>query len=88
MNKLEILINRLNKIEIKIEIISNFPWIYLHKINNIFVKEITFDSNHGFNIAYLTMNHKSDEYVLVNTTEMFKLIKKHKNEYKRISRTK
>ena len=32
-------INRLGKLGIEVDLISNFPWIYLYKINSKKVKE-------------------------------------------------
>jgi len=80
MNEIETLINRLNKIGIKIEVKANYPWIYLDKINGVKVTE-TFMANHGFTVAWLPI--RTDEEVsLSDVTEIFKLIRK----YERISK--
>ena len=34
MDKLETFIRRLSKLNINIELVGNYPWIYLDKINN------------------------------------------------------
>lgn len=51
--KLNILKNRLSKLNINVEFFGNYPYIYLYKINGISVKEKTLDSEHGFNIGWL-----------------------------------
>lgn len=48
MENLNIFINRLKKIGITVELIGNYPWIYLDKVNSIKV-EGKFEGNHGFN---------------------------------------
>ncbi len=74
MNKIEILINRLNKIGISLEIISNFPWIYLIKVNNNIVIE-KFHSESSFTIAFVPI---SGHINFTNIKEIFKIIRKYK----------
>lgn len=51
MNELVKLINRLKKININIELIGNYPWIYLDKINGKKVFE-KYEAEHGFTIGF------------------------------------
>lgn len=76
MNKIEIFIKRLKKINIELEIISNFPWIYLTKINGKSIDE-KFQSNHYFTLAFWPIKeHKTLEFT--NISEIFKIIRKYK----------
>jgi hypothetical protein len=75
MNELEVFIKRLKKIGINIEIITNYPWIYIYKINEKTVKE-KFMANHGFTVAFMPI-HKEQKLELTDISEIFKLIKKY-----------
>lgn len=75
MNKIDIFIKRLQKIGIFVEIVGNYPWIYLYKINNKKVKE-KFQGNHGFTIAFLPIK-KDQELQFTDISEIFKLIRKY-----------
>jgi hypothetical protein len=75
MNELELFIKRLKKIGINIEIVTNYPWIYIYKINEKTVKE-KFMANHGFTIAFMPI-HKEQKLKLTDTKEIFKLIRKY-----------
>ena len=47
MNRAERFCLRLQRIGITVELMGNFPWIYLRKVNGIEVQE-RFGGNHGF----------------------------------------
>lgn len=81
MEKLDIFINRLNKIGITIELFGNYPWIYLDKINNIKVTE-TFLANHGFTIMFLP-KRRGENSEFTDIKENFKLIRLYTNNDKR-----
>ena len=70
MDKLETFIRRLSKLNINIELVGNYPWIYLDKINNKKVVE-KFTANHGFTIMFSTTKE------FTNISEIFKLIRKY-----------
>lgn len=70
-NKVSVLIDRLNKIGIHLELKGNIPWIYLYKINGKKVTE-KYYSEYGFTIAYY-----NNEIKFPDTKEMFKLIRKY-----------
>tara|TARA_R110002020_G_scaffold279976_2_gene495764 strand:- start:520 stop:780 length:261 start_codon:yes stop_codon:yes gene_type:complete len=44
-------VRRLNKINIEVELRSNWPWIYLYSVNDNFVEE-RYYGNHGFTAFY------------------------------------
>lgn len=51
MGELQIIQRRLSKIGVDVEFASNYPWVYLYKINGLLVEE-TYKSEHGFTIAF------------------------------------
>jgi len=77
MNILEKLIYRLKKINIEIELIGNYPWVYLHKVNGNKVTD-KFMANHGFTIAFLPTKINDDTITLTDISEIFKIIRKYK----------
>ena len=74
-NVINRLVPRLRKIGIEVELIGNYPWIYLRKVNGNQVKE-TFCANHGFTIAFVPLNDEKME--LTDITEIFKTIRKYR----------
>lgn len=63
-------IERLERCGIKVELLANYPWIYLDKINGQKVTE-KFQGNHGFTVAFLT----NRGYNFTDIGEIFKLIR-------------
>lgn len=51
MTTLTSFVDRLNKIGISVGIVSNFPWLYLDKVNELQVWQ-RYNANHGYNIAW------------------------------------
>lgn len=74
MNELERLKIRLHKIGIDISMVSNFPWVYLYKINDKVVKD-KFKSNYGFTIAFLSL--VEEEPKLTDLNKIFETIRKY-----------
>ena len=74
-HKLTIFTNRLKKLNIKIELMGNFPWVYLRKVNNKQVKE-KFMANHGFCIGFLPAM-ANQEFQFTDLKEIFKIIRKY-----------
>lgn len=74
--ELPIFINRLKKIGITVELVGNYPWIYLHKVNGKRVTE-RFQANHGFTIAFHPIR-KSQLFKFTDLKEIFKIIRKYK----------
>lgn len=75
MDKLNIFTNRLRKIAINVELISNYPWMYIDKINGKKVTEI-FRAEHGFTVAFLPIRN-DQELNFTDIGEIFKLIRKY-----------
>ncbi len=73
-------IERLKKIGIEVELVGNYPWIYIDKINGRRVTE-RFEGNHGFTIAFLPVRN-DQEMEFTDISEIFKLIRKYVKEDK------
>jgi hypothetical protein len=73
-------IERLKKIGIEVELVGNYPWIYIDKINGKRVTE-RFKGNHGFTIAFLPVRN-DQEMEFTDIVEIFKLIRKYVKEDK------
>jgi hypothetical protein len=77
-NVLSRLVPRLKKIGINIEMVGNYPWIYLEKVNgNRIKKDDYFHGNHGFTIAFYPIR-KGQVMELTDIREVFKIIRKYK----------
>ena len=74
--KLDIFVERLKKIGITVELVGNYPWIYLDKVNEQKVTE-KFESNHGFTIGFLPIR-ANKPFQFTDLTEIFKIIRKYK----------
>lgn len=78
MNKdvISVFVGRLNRIGIQVELIGNYPWIYLNTVNGNRVKE-RFLGNHGFTVAWYPV--KSGEKIkLTDISEIFRIIRKYR----------
>jgi hypothetical protein len=76
--KLDVFRNRMKKLNIDIELISNYPWIYINSVNgNIVKSKDYFGGNHGFTIGFLP-TRPDKEFHFTDITEIFKLIRKYK----------
>jgi len=75
MEEITLFVNRMKNIGITIELVSNYPWIYLHKINGCVVKE-KYLANHGFTIAFYPIR-TNQKIKLTDIGEIFKLIRKY-----------
>ena len=77
-NVLNRLVPRLKKIGITIEMVGNYPWIYLEKVNgNRIQREDYFCGNHGFTIAFLPIK-PNVKMELTDIKEVFKVIRKYR----------
>lgn len=70
-NKLQTLVNRLNKIGVHIELMSDTPYIYLRKINGKIVRE-KLDPNYKVIIGKYNNNIE-----LTNISKLFEVIRKY-----------
>lgn len=75
MDELTIFIERLKKININLELFTNYPWIYIDKINGKKVTE-RFQGKYGFTLAFLPIRI-NEKLKLTDKTEIFKLIRKY-----------
>jgi hypothetical protein len=77
-NVINRLVPRLKKIGINVELVGNYPWIYLEKVNGNRVKrEDFFLGNHGFTIAFLPIR-KDQKMELTDIKKVFEIIRKYK----------
>jgi len=51
INRISLFVKRLEKIGVRVDLLGNFPWVYLHKVNDVKV-EGSFHADHGFCIGY------------------------------------
>jgi hypothetical protein len=77
-NVLNRIIRRLKKIGIELEMVGNYPWIYLEKVNgNRIKKQDYFCGDHGFTIAFLPI--RNDQVMeLTDIREVFRIIRKYR----------
>ena len=75
MQKITSFVERLKKIGIEVELWSNYPWIYLDKVNGVSVEEV-FRGNHGFTIAFHPIR-PGQELQFTDITEIFKILRKY-----------
>jgi hypothetical protein len=77
-NVLNRIVRRLKKINIELEMVGNYPWIYLEKVNgNRIKRKDYFYGNHGFTIAFLPI--RNDQVMeLTDIKEVFRIIRKYR----------
>jgi hypothetical protein len=73
---IEIFRERLLKIGIEIQMVGNFPWVYLEKVNGKLVTE-RFLGNHGFTIGFMPVR-TDREFSFTDITEIFKILRKYR----------
>jgi hypothetical protein len=77
MDELQIFINRLSKIGIKVQFVANYPWIYLDRVQNKMVQG-TFQGNHGFTAFFLRIrNDDPVKYRITDISTVFKKIREY-----------
>jgi hypothetical protein len=78
MNVLDRLVLRLKAINIEIELIGNYPWVYLYKVNgNAIKKEDYYLANHGFTISFMPMSER-EKMEIIDIKKTFELIRKYR----------
>lgn len=75
MDKLTVFVDRLKRIGIDVELMGNYPWIYIDTINGKKVTE-QFMGNWGFTIAFLPIRI-GKEIEFTDIGEIFQLIRKY-----------
>jgi len=78
-DKIKVFVERLKKIGIEVKLVGNYPWVYIDEICGIKVKE-KFEGNWGFTLIFLPARTDSPPSEFTDITEIFKLIRKYKNE--------
>lgn len=73
--KLDVFVKRMKKIGIDIQLLGNYPWIYIDRINGIRVKE-KYMADHGWTIAFLPVR-RDRELQFTDINEIFKIIRKY-----------
>ena len=77
-NVINRLVPRLKKIGINVELVGNYPWVYLEKVNsNRINKEDFFRGNHGFTIAFYPIR-AGQTMELTDIRKVFEIIRKYK----------
>jgi hypothetical protein len=78
LGKLAIFRNRMKKLNIDIELMGNYPWIYIYKINGKTIqREDYYEGNHGFTIGFLPIRPDQD-FHFTDITKIFELVRKYK----------
>lgn len=77
MSELEIFVKRLKKIGIEVELIGNYPWIYLDKVNGNKLTKERYMGNHGFTIAFLPVR-REERLRFTDISEIFKVIRQYR----------
>ena len=84
-DKIKVFVERLKKIGIEVKLVGNYPWVYIDEICGIKVKE-KFEGNWGFTLIFLPARTDSPPSEFTDITEIFKLIRKYKNEKVQITK--
>lgn len=78
IDKLQQFKRRLLKIDIKIVLVSNTPWVYLKAVNDHEIpKSEYYDSDHGYTIGYLPTK-PGDQFDFLDIGRTFKLIRRYR----------
>ena len=73
MTTIDSFIKRLDHIGIDVELIANYPWIYLNKVNGIRVKG-TLKAEHGFTVFFKAIR-QGDPDVITDIPLIFSKIR-------------
>lgn len=78
LSKLQVFRNRMKKLGIELELWSNYPWIYIDKVNgNKVQEEDYFYGNHGFTIGFHPFR-PDQVFDFTDISRIFQLIRKYK----------
>lgn len=78
MDEIQILINRMKRIGIELELSANVPWIYLEKVNGNKIKPEDYSANHGYTIAWYPVRLGSKPHLDEDIKRTFNIIRKYK----------
>jgi hypothetical protein len=75
---LETFLLRTEKLGISIDIMYNFPWVYITRINGKLIHpDDYYQSRHGFTLGYQPIRIEEEIFKFSNITQIFKLIRKY-----------
>lgn len=80
MTTIDSFVNRLDKIGIKVELIGNWPWVYLHKVNGVVITN-KMHSNHGFTVFFKAIETDRKD-TITDISAIFKQIREVLDESK------
>lgn len=76
--KLTVFMDRMNRLGIKVELICNYPWIYIFSVNGNIVKpEDYFVGNHGYTIGFYPLKDEL-EFEFLDITRTINIIRKYR----------
>jgi hypothetical protein len=78
MNELEIFVNRMKKIGIKLELSGNAPWIYLDAVNGNRVRREDYNANHGYTVAWYPSINNDTFRLYHDLKKTFEIIRKYR----------
>jgi len=78
MNEVEVFINRMKRIGIKLDLVSNIPWIYLYRVNGNRIQPEDYNANHGYTIAWYPVKVGEKVHLDSDLTRTFKIIRKYR----------
>jgi len=73
MTTIQSFVNRLKKIGVEVELLGNYPWVYLDKVNGKKVKG-TLHADHGFTVFFVAIRRGEPDKI-TDITEIFKKIR-------------
>lgn len=78
-NQISIFVRRMKRIGITLELVGNYPWIYLDSVNgNRIKKEDYIYAHHGFTIGWSGIKLGSVPHLIEEWDIIFKIIRKYK----------
>lgn len=75
INTIDVFCRRLNRIGVKVELVANYPWVYIVSINGDSVKE-RYMGNHGFTAFWFPVK-VGDEVKFTNRQQVFSLLRRY-----------
>jgi len=78
MNEVEIFVNRMKRIGIKLDLVSNIPWIYLYRVNGNRIQPEDYNANHGYTIAWYPVKVGQKVHLDDDLKRTFEVIRKYK----------
>ncbi len=78
-NEINIFCKRMEKIGIKLQLVGNYPWIYLDSVNGNKIKREDFvNANHGFTMGWSGIKIDSKPHLIQDRDLIFKMIRKYR----------